>query len=587
MNKSNIFKPRYWLSHTKKVLTSALERFPLSIAFFLAFAILLIYQINLPFERVREYREVLNRLFGSIAFGAALSMAVKVLLERLDKGEKEGFIAGFLVIFTSVLFYLFLLPEFNTITVIRLIFSIVALLLAFIFIPYFLKRDNFESYVAHLISVVATTAFFSIVLGLGVTALIFAIRSLLIENLSYNYFAYTWIITGFVFAPTYFFYALPKHDEVLDKNNIATPLRAALIYLVLPLLGAYTVVLYLYFARILLTWNWPSGIVSYLVSSYAAIGIVAVFLSWPFKDNKWVDTFIKVYTKAIFPLLAMMFVAIYLRINQHGITENRYFIVAIGLWATFAIAFINLDKGKRNIILVTSLAAVLILTSYGPLSATSLTIRSQNSRFEELLLKNDMLENNEIIPNPNVSETSKRNIISIIEHFHYNYGTERLLYFPDEYSINELREILGFDRFEISDPSKQYFSYFTILEPFEITGYDLLIPLEYYRGTEEYIREIEYNENTYIIKIDDNQLIISANDNILITISLYDHAIYLNESYSETPRERVSAVDLAFEHENENVKVKIVYNSFHGAFYDDLITIREIGFTGNVLLDIK
>jgi hypothetical protein len=587
MDKQSIFKPKYWLSQSKKILSSAFERFPLSLAFFLAFATLLIIEINLPYERVRELRELYNRLYGSFALGSILSMATKVLIERLKKGKVEELIANLAVLALTFIFFQFLLPEYNTITAIRLGFSIAALLLAFIFIPYFLKRENFEIYVAELITIVATTIFFSVILGLGVTALIFAIKSLLIESLSNDFYAYTWIITGFAFAPSYFFYALPKHDKKLTRENFANVIKAALIYLVLPLLSAYTVVLYLYFARIILTWHWPSGIVSYLVVSYTAIGIVSIFLAWPFRDNKWVDMFIKVYTKAIFPLLAMMFIAIYLRINQYGITENRYFIVLIGLWATFAMIFLNIDKGKKNIILVVSLALALILASYGPLSATSMTIRSQNNRFEDLLIENSMLDGSRLVPSSSIDNKSRQDIASIIDHFFYNYGFEKLDYLPNDFSFDRFEATLGFSRYDISQPDRQYFSFYTNFESLVIGDYDLLIPIDYYRsGTNYNTKPIVYQGDFYNIRYNDFAMSVYKNEEELVTMYLDDQAKLLGEGSKEV-REPVNQEDLIFMAENDSVMIKAVYTHLHGSYAEDLSTIRDVSINGYLLIQIK
>ena len=584
-----LINPKLWIKNIRKIISTALERFPLTISFLVALAVLLIYDVTMSYDYLREYRDVLDRLYATLTIGITFSMAAKVLLERLNKGEKEGFFAGIFVVAFSIIYFFFLIPEINIITMIRVFFTNAIFLLSFLFIPYLTDRKNFEIYIADLMAKAAVAVFFMVVLGAGVSALIFSIEALLIENLSEDFYVYTWIITVFVFAPTYFFYSMPKYGDELTKNDFAKPIKVALIYLVLPLLTAYTVVLYLYFARILITWDWPSGIVSYLVSSYAAIGLVSIFLVWPFKnENKWVDSFIKVYTKVIYPLLAMMFIAIYLRINQYGFTENRYFIVAIGSWATFAITFINIDKGKRNTILVASLALTLLIAAYGPLSATSVAIRSQNNRFESILERNNMIENGEVLPNSDISDKDKREIVNIINYFQYDYGTEYLKYVPENYDTKMTEQIFGFPHYgwDIQKPVNTYFSFNGRLDSFILTDYELMIPIMHYRYGDPFIsEEILYEDNIYFIQSMENKISLYQNEEILIGLDLIPQAESLIEKYGMNKYDLTSE-DLSFEVSNELVSIKIIYKNLSGSFGEQGENIIEINAEGYILVDI-
>lgn len=591
MERSKLFQPRYWLSQTIKIFKTALERFPLAIAFFTAFAVLLIYDTAVPYDQLKDYRDVINRIYGTLTIGITLSMATKVLLERLKKGLKEGFFTAILVILVTIAYFYFLLPQFTLVTTTRLILTNAALLLAFLFIPYLVTRENFEIYITNLISKVAITIFFMVILGLGVTALIFAIKALLIENLSSDFYTYTWIITAFIFAPTYFFYSLPKYNYKMTKEDFATPIKVALIYLVLPLLTAYTVVLYLYFARIIILWDWPSGIVSYLVSSYAAVGLVATFLVWPFrKENKWVDLFTKVFTKVVYPLLVMMFIAIYLRINQYGFTENRYFIVAIGLWATFAMSFINFDKGRRNTVLVVSLALTLIIASYGPISATSVAIRSQSNRFESILSRNEMLTNNEIVPNSDIPKKDKRELVNIMRYFNYEHELNYLTYLPNDFTLEKTESIFGFPDYGWDDtprPDTNYFSFNANLAPFTLDEYQLMIPFMQYRYSEPYLSEpLSFMEKDYSLKAFENTIKVYQGEEVVLDIDLTTHAASMIEKFG-LDKYDMSGVDMSFVAENELVKVKVVYIYLSGNFKPNTELIETINSEGYLLINIK
>ena len=86
----------------------------------------------------------------------------------------------------------------------------------------------------------------------------------------------------------------------------------------------------------------------------------------------------------------MMFFAIYLRISEYGLTENRYIVIAGGLWVFLSLIYYIFYREKSNITVPIFLAAIILITGIGPASATSLSLRSQNARFEKLLKENNL-----------------------------------------------------------------------------------------------------------------------------------------------------------------------------------------------------
>jgi hypothetical protein len=87
--------------------------------------------------------------------------------------------------------------------------------------------------------------------------------------------------------------------------------------------------------KIILSSNWPKGWVSYLVIGFSTAGILALLLVWPLQSNdrfKWIKAYVKYFFMALFPLILMLAFAIYIRVKDYGITENRYFIMVLALW---------------------------------------------------------------------------------------------------------------------------------------------------------------------------------------------------------------------------------------------------------------
>ena len=84
----------------------------------------------------------------------------------------------------------------------------------------------------------------------------------------------------------------------------------------------------------------------------------------------------------LLPLLLLMFAAMWVRIRAYGITENRYFVLAAGIWAAASMLYLIIAKKPKNLYLPVALALVALLC-FGPWSSYSVAMDSQNRRFEK------------------------------------------------------------------------------------------------------------------------------------------------------------------------------------------------------------
>ncbi|MDP3059105.1 MAG: DUF4153 domain-containing protein, partial [bacterium] len=395
-------------------------------------------------------RDILTRIIATIVLGIPLSLCVAMVIEKLNMENRQllKLAMNITVVIILVLYYLFLLPgQWQTPTLLRLIFNTLALGVAFFFIPYLMHKENIEVYLAHIISKAAITVVFTYIAALGVIGTLFAVKALLYSAMSENLYAHVGVLASLIIAPLIFLSGFPEKHHTFTLQEFNKIIKLLIIYIVLPIISIYTLVLYVYFGKIILTQVWPKDIVSYLVLSYTAIGISAIFFVSPFsQENRWVNNFIKAYTKLIFPLLAMMVVAIFIRVKDFGYTENRYIIVAIGVWATLVMVYFNFNKGRQNIWVPISLAITLVLMVNGPFSAFNTSIRSQNARFFTILNKNNMISEGVATgPSATLSDNDRRDINSIIYYFHQNHGLKALKYLPAGFTISDIASISGSD----------------------------------------------------------------------------------------------------------------------------------------------
>ena len=605
-DKHHLFKKslsQYMRLGLEAVLTT-FNRFPLTLLFFFAIAIIIIYRIEMPYERLKDINELLDRLIAVLSLGITLSLSVTMLLEnfrtqanlllRLASYLGEAIILYF--------YYLLLFPNTEQVAVTRLLLIIGTLLLCFFFIPYLKKKENLEIYITKLITNFAATAFYTIVLCLGIMAILFAIENLLYGNMNNDLYAETWIVGWLVFAPLNFFHGLPHAKDTFTVEHFNKVIKAMLLYILLPVITAYTLVLYIYFAKIIITQVWPKGIVSYLVVSYAAVGTLAIFLTAPFKNAvKWVKIFSAYFIKLIFPLLVMMFIAIFIRIGEFGFTENRYFIVVIGIWSVFAMLFLNFYKGKNSTILPISLAIIAFLTVIGPWNAFQTSINSQNQRFYEIAAKYDMIENGKVVENTKtVAENDQKEINAIIHYFDSAHQLTDLKYLPEDFDINKFEDIFGFpESYGYDSWMENYFSYYReSSRSLDISGYDLLLPLEgpRYDSIDNIIidQEAVYGTDTFKIAMDNKfTFSISKNGQEIYREDFNDYIKGLYDKYGSNmnkDRSEESAdfdQDMIFTKEVDSIKVMFVFTNING-YYDsanDEITVE--GISGDIFLSYK
>src|SRR5690606_3026557 len=85
------------------------------------------------------------------------------------------------------------------------------------------------------------------------------------------------------------------------------------------------------------------------------------------------------------PLIILLGFAIYKRVSDYGVTEERYILIILGVWLTgVSIYFLVFRKDNIKIIPV-SLFICVLLGTYGPQGAASVSRQSQLRRLAKLM----------------------------------------------------------------------------------------------------------------------------------------------------------------------------------------------------------
>jgi len=147
------------------------------------------------------------------------------------------------------------------------------------------------------------------------------------------------------------------------------------------------------------SWNWPKGIVSYLISIVAVVGILTFLLLHPYgkqDKHKWIKTAERIFYIALIPLAILLFMAIGIRIEDYGITIKRALIVVFGIWLLFVAIYFSIKRNNIKVIPI-SLAVIIVLSLLGPWNIFSISKKSQSNRVKEILTNNSLLRDGKLI----------------------------------------------------------------------------------------------------------------------------------------------------------------------------------------------
>ena len=251
------------------------------------------------------------------------SLCIKVFLERVSL-QRAIIVLIYLAALAGLsLYYLFLLKDFGMVAISRYTAVSLALYLAFAYIPYFYRKGDFELYVIRLLLSFLVTYLYASILYAGLAAILLTTGYLFPVYIPEELYLDLWLITAGVLAPAFFLADIPGEDRALLPESYPRVLQVLLSYIVMPLILAYSLILYAYFALILVTAQWPELMVSHLVLWYAILATLVIFCLYPLRPaNPWIRVTTTILPGLNLPLLAMMFIAMGIRINAYGFTEN-------------------------------------------------------------------------------------------------------------------------------------------------------------------------------------------------------------------------------------------------------------------------
>ena len=430
--------------------------------------------------------------------------------------------------------------------------------------PFIFKNNasGYWQYNKTLFINILTAFLYSGTLSAGLVLAFSGIQNLFELNLSNNWYVYIWFGVNGFFNTLIFTSKLRSLDQIDAETEFPIGLKYFTQYVLLPLVAIYLGILIAYEAKIALQWSLPQGWVSIMVLASAIFGILAFLLIYPLKEaNKWIQTYTKLYYWILLPLVALMMVAIYVRISQYGLTEPRYFVALLAVWLLGVSLYFSISKVDNIKIIPLSLLLFGMFGIYAPFNAFQSSRINQEGRLEEVLNKYKLLKEGKIaVPvNVKLDSVGQERVFAAIEYLSENQPErlqnylskekfDKLIGEKNEFNRNSLAvNLMGFPE-KIKYSKETYFSD-GIVELYKVDKADFHYKPNHFRVKTEFTLLKDEFETQFI----ENHLIVSINRNEKLDFDL-NSLRYLE---SQNPDKNL----LNFEKQSNGWKIRLYVES--------------------------
>jgi len=529
------------IGRLSKSIIDTLKRFPMSSLSAFIFTIIVISLIELePYHRDNTIIIMANK----IAFVASLGILLFPTL-RLFWANPIMTILGI----GLLIGYYYILPTnlytANDNIFFRHILLILTTFLMFIWTPFInvkISNKNIWEWTQNFILILLSSVVYSFLLYAGIALALFAIERLFDIDIADRRYVQLAILVFGIYGVNLFLSQIPKYIILLQVRTYTKAEEIFAKYVLTFLTIGYFLIIFVYSAKILITMEWPTGIVAWISIIFSVVAITT-YLFW---TPLWYEENIKfkkfIWLAVIFQTIMLGF-AIWMRIDEYGITESRYFIAIFGSWLVLmSLYFIFIKNASYKWMFVT-LTILLVGSQFGKYSATEVSKKNQIDRLQRLIDSSYPIS-------PSLDNKIKKNIYSKIEYLYRQHGVDSLKsiipkivdkyndlnnsknnYFPkfatQELGLGNISLFGSRDRFiRITKPRKFI----------DVEGYKYLVNIHYMQSQ----KETYTLKNNLFIEISKNELYIVKDNNVTeISLSDFLKPFKLNRGYSQVPNDKM------------------------------------------------
>ncbi len=209
---------------------------------------------------------------------------------------------------------------------------------------------------------------------------------------SYDDFAFYTLITCYIiFAPLTFLYLNADDGNKREAFRITKIFEVIINYILSPALIIYTLILYLYIAKIVVGWTLPKGNLAYMVFGFI-ISAIVIKAGMLMVRKPLFTRFFKTFSLIAIAPLALFWIGSLHRISQYGFTEERAYLIVCGAIMTITVLLFITGKYDKYQYVGYITIFLLSLFSYIPaISAKQIGIKSQTNQFKALAAELKMM----------------------------------------------------------------------------------------------------------------------------------------------------------------------------------------------------
>lgn len=523
---------------------------------------------------------------------AFLSLVVQSIYEKYNLDNKTRWILYGANILVSCIYYFLIKQSQNDIQLYtRTIVLIFILLLLFLLIPSIKSLINFNQSFLTFFKASFLSYFYSMIIFIGSFLIIVAIDNLIV-SVNYTLYEHVANIIFAVFAPIYLLSLIPHYPstkkmgvENIDNEKLQKAiecpkfLNVLISYILIPIISIFTIILIIYLVGNIGEKFWTDTALEPMLISYSISVLIIYILASNIKNN-FTKLFQMIFPKVLIPIVLLQTIASIIKINENGITYGRYYVILFGVFATIAGVLFSIIDIEKNGIVIAVLIVLATISIIPPVDAFTISKSSQIRIFESVLNKNNMLENNKIIANSNISEDDKEIIRNSIQYIYYMKYYKEIEYLSDmENQYNDFENTFGFKRYFESEVSNNYYyvdKYLIENSFIDLEDYNSLAKFEIYTrepGMYEN-RQIIINGKTYYfdlshINIDHTIDIREENNDLLISFKLNDLYDEEKDSSNSNKQYEMDIDEASTIFENEKIKVKIIVERLFVTLYEN------------------
>ncbi len=582
-----------------------LVRFPVECCLSVAFTFAAIY-LTYNSIAITEHYLLRNFLIISIpAFSFFLSLSL--IMEERQITFTKRLIIRLLALLLFTIYFIFSPQKLLVTFVIQNVLLIFAFNNLVSFAPYIFRKNStydFWTFNNHLLLNLLQSFLYSAILTFGICVAIFVIEKLFAIQIQEKYYLYVGYIFFGIFNIWFFLTDIPKNFIFNTQDESQHKSLQVFTHILIPLTAIYLLILYIYLGKILWTWSLPNGWVAYLVLSFSGLGILSFLISAPLPSisiAKWTLNIGKKFYVAFLPLIALLFVAIFLRINEYGITEKRYLVLAFAIWLLFITIYQLIHNLKKIKIIPISLTILVVLISFGPWGISAVSRTSQINRLKNILAENSMwsgefaTKTDDKLPFGVVKEISS--IVSYINDYHGISAFKPIIaqnIEQEKTKNNELNEnklimnLLGLNYIELweSEINEQTTLFFyedkgRDKKALDVSTFNYHIIYSAYIYPEDSLnsyKQVYFSENdSILISYNNNKqaLCIAANNKI-IEMNFNEFVKSLKQDY---PGYYVPSNEFQIENGNEQLACKILFQNLSGTEENNLFQLVSMNAT--------